>query len=334
MITASFIIPLYNRPDEIVELLESFRDVRLPGDRYFTYEIIIVEDGSTLPSEEVIKAFISDLPITYLTQSNTGPSGARNHGATVAKGEWLIFLDSDTLLPPGYFEAIVGATGDSTIGLFGGPDRGEESFTPIQKGISYSMTAFLTTGGIRGEKEERSGRMDTFYPRTFNMGIRRLLFDRIGGFDTTMRYGEDLDLSMRAIECGARSVLLSDAWLYHKRRTGYKAFFRQVEHSGYARWTLEEKHPGTLKLVHTFPTLFLLFFPIFLFFVPGALLLYFIYAFLLMVDALITYKYSLVEACHAVVASFVQHVGYGWGFLRGTINHIMRGKDEQIREKK
>ena len=307
--TVSFVIPLYNRPGEISELLSSFRKVRVPSG--FSYDIVIVEDGSSISSKEVIDSVRSELPITYLTQSNTGPSGARNHGSREARGEWLVFLDSDTLLPEGYFEALMPAVTDPALGLFGGPDRGSEDFTPVQKAISYSMTSFLTTGGIRGGKSKGA---DRFYPRTFNLGIRKSLFNQLGGFDTAMRYGEDLDLSMRAIESGARSRLVSKTWLYHKRRTDYTAFFKQVMHSGQARWALEKKHPGTMKPVHWAPFLFSLFL-LFGVFTP----LYLLYALLIFIEALTSYKYTAEEALHAVLASFVQHFGYGWGFLKGAL---------------
>ena len=308
--TVSFVIPIYNRPEELSELLSSFRKVRIPHG--FFYDIVIVEDGSSLPSSEVVKSFGKTLPVTYLTQSNTGPSGARNHGAREARGEWLIFLDSDTLLSEGYFEALMPAVTDPALGLFGGPDRGSEDFTPVQKAISYSMTSFLTTGGIRGGKSKGA---DRFYPRTFNMGIRKSLFEKLRGFDTSMRYGEDLDLSMRAIESGARSRLLSEAWLYHKRRTDYTAFFHQVKHSGEARWALERKHPGTMKPVHWFPFLFSLSFLLFGLLLP----FYLLYALLIYIEAMTAYRYTSEEALHSVLASFVQHLGYGFGFFKGAL---------------
>ena len=307
----SFVIPIYNRPEELGELLASFLRLQAPGDA-LSYEIIIVEDGSEIPSREVVEKYRPTLPVTYLTQSNTGPSGARNHGASAARGEWFLFLDSDTILPEGYLRALLPPVSDPSIGLFGGPDREHPDFTPIQKGISYSMTALLTTGGIRGGK----GSVDRFYPRSFNMGIRRELFRQLGGFDLSMRYGEDLDLSMRAIERGAESRLASDAWLYHKRRTDFKAFFRQVSHSGEARWALERKHPGTMKVVHWFPAAFTVFFAL-AFIRPYSQAFFLLYALCILLDALVGYRYTFVESVNAVVASFVQHIGYGHGFLKG-----------------
>lgn len=312
----SFVIPLYNRPEEISELLASFQRVRSPKEP-FSYEIIIVEDGSSVTSLSVIEPYQGLLPLHYFTQSNTGPSGARNHGALEAKGEWLMFLDSDTLLPEGYFEALMPVIRDTGTDLFGGSDKEHNDFTPIQKGISYSMTSFLTTGGIRGGGKKGNS-VDVFYPRTFNMGIRRDLFNSLSGFDTSMRYGEDLDLSMRAIESGARSVLIPGAWLYHKRRTDYSAFFRQVAHSGEARWSLERKHPGTMKPVHALPALFSLGL-VLVILVPIFSFPYVIYGLLILMDAIASYGYSFSEALHAVVASFVQHLGYGYGFIRGAL---------------
>lgn len=314
--TVSFVIPLYNRPDEISELLTSFLSVRRP-ESGLDYEIVIVEDGSSIPAGLVVSSFRDRLPILYLTQQNTGPSGARNHGASDARGEWLIFLDSDTILPEGYFDALIPVLNDPETGLFGGPDRGHADFSPLQKGISYSMTSLLTTGGIRGQKDG-GGSADVFYPRTFNMGIRKTLFDRLGGFDVRMRYGEDLDLSMRATESGAKSRLVPAAWLYHKRRTDFGAFFRQVRHSGEARWALERKHPGTMKPVHWLPFLFSAGLALSVV-IPPLLGLYVLYAVLILLDATLSYRYSFEEALNAVTASFVQHLGYGTGFVKGAL---------------
>ncbi len=314
--TVSFVIPLYNRPDEISELLTSFLSVRRP-ESGLDYEIVIVEDGSSIPAGLVVSSFRDRLPILYLTQQNTGPSGARNHGASDARGEWLIFLDSDTILPEGYFDALIPVLNDPETGLFGGPDRGHADFSPLQKGISYSMTSLLTTGGIRGQKDG-GGSADVFYPRTFNMGIRKTLFDRLGGFDVRMRYGEDLDLSMRATESGAKSRLVPAAWLYHKRRTDFGAFFRQVRHSGKARWVLERKHPGTMKPVHWLPFLFSAGLALSVV-IPPLLGLYVLYAVLILLDATLSYRYSFEEALNAVAASFVQHLGYGTGFVKGAL---------------
>lgn len=303
----SFIIPIYNRPDELQDLLTSFTEQHSPS--LISYEIIIVEDGSTISSEAVAHSF--NLPIRYLTQSNTGPSGARNYGATKAEGEWLIFLDSDTILPKSYMTKLQESLTKTHCDLWGGPDKAREDFTIVQKAINYSMTSFLTTGGIRGKEKS----VDKFYPRTFNMGIRTHLFRELGGFRESMRYGEDLDLSMRAIEQGYHSSLLPEVWVYHKRRATFTDFFKQVRHSGRARVTLNKYHPGTLRLVHVLPTLFVV-----------ALLLswtrlgVFIlaYALAIVIDVFIK-EGSLELAGYTLVAAFVQHIGYGIGFAEQII---------------
>lgn len=303
----SFIIPVYNRPEEIDELLLSMTHLKELKD----YEVIIVEDGSSLSSESVVDKYKSRLNLHYLKQSNTGPSGARNRGAKLSTGEWLIFLDSDTILPPEYFIALTQNLASSNIDLWGGPDRANESFTPIQKGINYSMTSLLTTGGIRGGTGTQPPVGDLFYPRSFNMGIKKKLYDHLKGFTPEMRYGEDLDLSMRAWEEGAISRCLPEVWLFHKRRTSFDDFFSQVEHSGEARWALNRRHPGTLRVVHWLPSLFIL---TCFFCLPVVLM----YGLILFTDAL-TRKYSFKESIYCVAASFVQHWGYGIGFIKGAI---------------
>ncbi len=270
----SIIIPVYNRPDELGELLESLLKTRdLAGLAGRTagagkastsdeaavadgpeWEVIVVEDGSSVRSDEVCRAYSGSMELRYLYQENAGPAAARNTGAKSARGEWLVFFDSDCIIPPGYFDAVNKALEDTDIDFFGGPDRASSEFTSTQKAIDYAMTSFLTTGGIRGGRRK----LDTYYPRSFNKGIRKLAFEDVGGF-SGLRFGEDLDLSMRLMKAGYRSALVPDAWVYHKRRTNLKKFFKQVYNSGMARVVLNRLHPGTMKAVHLLPSLFVLY---------------------------------------------------------------------------
>ena len=284
----SIIIPVYNRPDELRELLESLvslkkaagardreatrekaalRDSRAVQDNEAVkdsqatsknnpanWEVIVVEDGSSVRSDEICKAFSGDLELRYQFQENAGPAAARNAGSKSARGEWLLFFDSDCIIPHGYFEAVDRALEDMSIDFFGGPDRAAAEFSATQKAIDYAMTSFLTTGGIRGGRRK----LDKYYPRSFNKGVRKAAFLDVGGF-SGLRFGEDLDLSMRLMQAGYRSALIEDAWVYHKRRTDLKKFFKQVYNSGMARVVLNRLHPGTMKPVHLLPSLFVLY---------------------------------------------------------------------------
>ena len=242
----SLIIPVYNRPDEVAELLDSLTRIA-----FRDYEVILVEDGSTLPCEAVARQYGDRLSLRYFAKPNSGPGQSRNYGAERAEGEWLIVLDSDILVPEGYFDALNSFLAHNDVDAFGGPDRAHESFTPVQKAINYGMTSFFTTGGIRGGKQK----LDKFFPRSFNMGIRRKVYHALGGF-RAMRFGEDIDFSYRIVEGGYRTALIPDAWVYHKRRTDFRKFFRQVHNSGIARVNLTILHPGTLRLVHLLPSAF------------------------------------------------------------------------------
>ena len=246
----SIIVPVFNRPDEVDELLQSLCSQKLKD-----FEVIIVEDGSAIPCKDVCDKYASILDLHYYLKENSGPGQSRNYGAERAKGEWLIVLDSDVVLPEAYLESV-----DSHLqnqggeAAFGGPDASHPSFTPVQKAISYSMTSFFTTGGIRGGKGKK---LDKFFPRSYNMGIRREVYQELGGF-TKMRFGEDIDFSYRIVEAGYKTALIPEAWVWHKRRTDFRKFFRQVYNSGIARINLTKRHPGTLKLVHLLPTVFTL----------------------------------------------------------------------------
>ena len=322
----SIIVPVYNRPQEVEELLASLCQQTAKD-----FEVIIVEDGSAIDCKAVCARYAEQLDIHYMTKPNGGPSAARNFGAEHAKGEYLLILDSDIIAPETYIEEIEKELAHEPADAFGGPDAAHPDFSPIQKAISYSMTSFLTTGGIRGGKKK----MDKFYPRSFNLGVRREVFSALNGFDSNMRFGEDIDFSIRIFANGYRCRLFPQAWVYHKRRSTFRQFFKQVHNSGIARIHLYQKYPETLKTVHLLPAVFTVgvLFLVLLSIVglcignpwiaclPIALLL--VYCLGLAGDCLIRTR-SLTVACLAVIAAFVQLTGYGTGFLRAVWHCLIR----------
>lgn len=309
----SIIIPVYNRPNEVKELLDS-----LALQSYSRFEVIIVEDGSTISCRHIVKKYISRMDIAYYYKKNSGPGLSRNFGACHAKGDYLLFFDSDCTLPPSYLQKIQEKLLSSPIDIFGGTDKADETFTPIQKAINYSMTSFLTTGGIRGGHQQ----MDTFYPRSFNLGIKETVFKAIGGF-SDMRFGEDLDLSIRVMKTGYTMTYVSEAWVYHKRRTGLKQFYKQVYNSGSARINLQKKHPGTLKCIHTLPSLFTVFCMasvLLIFHYPCLLIPIMVFASLLFIDAFRKTKEVYISFL-AIMASLTQLIGYGAGMIAALFHH-------------
>ena len=354
----SLIIPVYNRPDEVDELLESLTRQTLKR-----FEVIVVEDGSQVPCEEVVKKYSQGLDVHYFEKPNSGPGQSRNYGAERSRGEYLIVLDSDVVLPEGYLAAVDEELTANPCEAFGGPDRAHESFTPIQRAINYSMTSFFTTGGIRGGSSplrgNGKGALDKFYPRSFNMGIRADLFRQLNGF-SAMRFGEDIDFSIRIFKSGARCRLFPDAWVWHKRRTDFRKFFRQVHNSGIARINLMKRHPGTLKLVHLLPTVFtlgvigcIMLFALgaalygygewldannlrptdnmhqgvgFVFCILALLPLLF-YSLIIFIDSSIRNR-SLWVGLLSIPAAFVQLMGYGLGFIESWWKRCILKKDE------
>ncbi len=317
----SLIIPVYNRPDEVRELLES-----LARQHYKDFEVILVEDGSSVPCEAEAKAFAEQLSIRYFFKPNSGPGQSRNYGAERATGEWLIVLDSDIIVPEGYFAAIETFLKEHQVDAFGGPDRAHESFTDVQKAINYGMTSFFTTGGIRGGKQK----LDKFFPRSFNMGIRREVYEALGGF-RAMRFGEDIDFSYRIVEAGYKTALIPDAWVYHKRRTDFRKFFRQVHNSGIARVNLTILHPGTLKIVHLLPALFTIGVVMLLlggFAWPWFWAVLMLYALIIFIDSSIVNR-SIKIGLISVGAAFVQLIGYGTGFIAAAWRRWVLRKDNQ-----
>lgn len=318
--TFSIIIPVYNRPEEVNELLTSL-DSQTKKD----FEVIIIEDGSSITCEKELTHYASRLNIRYFVKENGGPSSARNFGAKKSHAKYLLFLDSDCITPPKYIEEIESELNNNPKDLFGGSDRAHASFTPLQKAIDYSMTSPLTTGGIRGNKKSA----DKFYPRTFNMGVLKEAFEKVGGF-ANMRFGEDVDFSYRVIENGFSSGYYPNAWVYHKRRSTFKSFFKQVYNSGIARIHLSKRHPGTLKLVHLLPSAFVIgsilllaasiFYPVFL--SPLAILFVALFS-----DASIRTR-SIKIGLLSMIASIIQLTGYGTGLISGWWNIcILKKKD-------
>lgn len=331
----SIVVPVYNRPDEVDELLES-----LSNQTQKDFEVIIVEDGSVKTCKDVCDKYADILVLHYYAKENSGPGHSRNYGAERARGEWLIILDSDVVLPKGYIKAIDSAITTDTV-AFGGSDTAHPSFTPIQKAISYSMTSFFTTGGIRGGK----AKLDKFYPRSFNMGIRRDVYQQLGGF-SKMRFGEDIDFSYRIVEAGYRPQLFPEAWVWHKRRTDFRKFFRQVYNSGIARINLEKRHPGTLKLVHLLPTVFTVgVIGLILISAIGRALMHYvdrdqfywmcfapwipiiIYSLIIWIDSSIRNR-SLKVGLLSIPAAFVQLMGYGLGFIESWWKRCILKQDE------
>ena len=316
----SLIIPVFNRPDEVNELLDS-----LTMQRCKDFEVIIVEDGSQVPCDAIAKSYSDKLDIHYYNKPNSGPGQSRNYGAERASGEYLIVLDSDCIIPEGYLEAVKAELQAAPADAFGGPDRAHDSFTDIQKAINYAMTSFFTTGGIRGGKKK----LDKFYPRSFNMGIKADVYSALGGF-SKMRFGEDIDFSIRIFKGGYKCRLFPDAWVWHKRRTDLRKFFKQVHNSGIARINLYKKYPDSLKLVHLLPAIFTVGVATLLLgapFIPALTSLIALFVLIIFIDSTLQNK-SVKIGVLSVLASFVQLIGYGTGFLRAWWLRCVLRKDE------
>lgn len=304
----SVVIPVYNRPDEVDELLQSLCD-----QTYQNFEVVVVEDGSAIPCKQVVKKYTEMLDVHYFEKPNSGPGQTRNYAAERSRGEYLLILDSDCILPETYLAAVEAKLQREPADAFGGPDRAHDSFSDVQKAINYAMTSFFTTGGIRGGKKK----MDKFYPRSFNMGVRAEVYKALGGF-SAMRFGEDIDFSIRIFKGGYRCRLFPEAWVWHKRRTDLKKFFKQVHNSGIARIDLYKKYPESLKLVHLLPAVFTVGVVMVLlvaFICPWSLLLLALFAVVIFIDASIRNK-SIKIGALSVIAAFIQLTGYGSGFLR------------------
>ena len=306
----SIIIPVYNRPEEIDELLAS-----ISAQEYDEpFEVCIVEDGSSEKSDLIINKYTSELAIQYFETENTGPGSSRNYGMTKAAGNYFIILDSDVILPNNYLVEITKQLEKKYTDAFGGPDAAHPSFSVLQKAINYSMTSFLTTGGIRGKKKS----VGKFQPRSFNMGLSQKAFDITKGF-SNMRAGEDIDLSFRLWDQGLETQLIDAAYVYHKRRNSFLGFFQQTFAFGTARPKLNKKYPTTAKLTYWFPSIFILgldlsillsFFGVYI-----PILLYTFYFLLIGLDAFLRNNFNPLVGFLSIITTLTQFLGYGLGFL-------------------
>lgn len=310
----SFIIPVYNRPNEIDELLTSMQ--QLEFDSHF--EVVIVEDGSQKTAEKIIEKYQDTLQISYYKKENTGPGDSRNYAMQKAKGDYFLILDSDCLLPKHYLQEVDRALASKFVHCFGGPDAAHSSFSSLQKAINYSMTSLFTTGGIRGKNKS----VGKFQPRSFNMGLSKEVFEKTKGFGT-IHPGEDPDLAIRIWKAGYETSLFENAYVFHKRRISFSKFYQQVHKFGLVRPILNSWHPETAKLVFWFPLLFCLA-------LVGAIVLGFlgyyfavipfgIYFLVLILDSTIKNR-SLVVGLMSFLATLIQFYGYGSGFINTTIN--------------
>lgn len=319
----SFIIPVFNRPQEVQELLESFEKL----DFIEEFEIVLVEDGSTETAKNVADQFSDTLSISYYFKQNSGPGDSRNFGMKHAKGNYFIILDSDCLLPSHYLTTVDSFLSNKFIHCFGGADAAHESFTPLQKAINYTMTSFFTTGGIRGSIAS----INRFEPRSFNMGISKEAFEVTGGY-AKIHPGEDPDLSQRILKAGYTTTFLPNAFVYHKRRISWEKFYIQVKKFGLVRPILNKWHPSAAKITFWFPTLFVVF-------VLGSILFSLVstpifsiplllYLFLILIDSSFKNKNFYIGLL-SVAAVFVQFFGYGLAFLKSSFFINLLKKDPQ-----
>ena len=314
----SLISPVFGRPDEVREFIES-----LIAQSSGEFELILGDGTPGDALSALIAGYVGNarFELKRVYQEFLPVSDARNRAAMVATGEYFVFFDSDCIVPPDYLRVLEAELRSNPLDLFGGPDKAAGDFTDLQKAISYAMTSIYTTGGIRGAKRH----LGIYHPRGFNMGVKASAFQAVGGYDTGLKCGEDVDLSIRLQKAGFRSGLISKAFVYHKRRNTLKSFFRQVYRFGAARIDLFLRHRDSLKATHLFPAFFLLFSIFSLLAMPVTALpavLLLSYFALILIDSSFANK-SLRVGLLSSVATAVMHFGYGWGFLRNALEHLV-----------
>lgn len=315
----SIIIPLYNRPQEINELLHT-----LTKQTYLQFEVLVIEDGSSLDAKAIVDKYSHLLDIKYFVKPNSGQGFSRNFGFEKARGDYFVIFDSDCLIPADYLEIVSDYLFEHKLDAYGGPDAAHDSFTPVQKAISYAMTSPFTTGGIRGNKKH----VGQFHPRSFNMGVSRAVWEKVGGFILT-RLGEDIEYSIRIHEAGFKIGLIPNAKVYHKRRTSFIQFYKQLHFFGRARINIYKHFPAELKLIHFFPAAFTCGFIVSIliniFYWPLA----FVCNFLILVYFMLIFFHSwqvnksLKVAFLSIIAAFIQLSAYGLGFMQDFVKRVV-----------
>ncbi|MFD1293635.1 glycosyltransferase [Lutibacter holmesii] len=310
----SIVIPVYNRPTEIDELLQSLVKQTYKNN----FEVIIVEDGSTLKADKIVNKYANALNLHYFLKKNTGAGASRNFGMQKASGNYFIVFDSDCIIPSNYLKEVDNALNANYTDAFGGADAAHDSFTIIQKAINYSMTSFFTTGGIRGNKKA----VDKFQPRSFNFGISKVAFEATKGF-SKMKIGEDIDLTFRLWKHNFETQFIENAFVYHKRRATFQQFFKQTFAFGKGRPFLNKKYPGTAKITYWFPSVFII---LLLFSLVSSLFgvqifagFFTVYFVILFLDSLVKNK-NIFVAFVSVLTTLIQFAGYGIGFLIGLVS--------------
>ncbi len=320
----SFIVPVYNRKEELGELLATISN----QDFKAQFEVIIVDDGSTVDSKDLVDSFTDRLDLSYYHKDNSGPGDSRNYGMKRAKGNYFIILDSDCLLPENYLTVVCDTLEKSYTDAFGAPDTAHPSFTQIQKAINFSMTSFITTGGLRNEESKHR----KFQLRSFNMGISKTVFEKTGGF-SNQYIGEDIELTMRIWNMGFTTQFIPKAFVYHKRRTNFKLFFKQTNNFGAARPILNEIYPRSKKISYWFPSLFVLFsmssMILYLFGIELPLQLTLGYLLLVFFDSSFENR-NILTGFLSVLTTIIQFFGYGLGFLRTTFRKKVLGQDNRM----
>lgn len=319
----SFVIPVYNRPQEIKELLESL--CKVDG----SFEVVIVEDGSQDTCEEIVNDFKEELNLSYFFKKNTGPGDSRNYGMQRANGNYFIILDSDVIVPEDYLQTVTETLSKKHLDCYGGGDKALDSFSSIQKAIDYAMTSLLTTGGIRGSKQSKISR--SYEPRSFNMGISKAAFLESEGFGI-IHPGEDPDLSIRLKESNFKVGYIHGAHVYHKRRTDFKKFSNQVYKFGLVRPILISRYPKTSKLTYWFPFFYALGFLLGLILIALNFLFigycYALYNLIIFIDALIDYK-NLKISILSVFSTNIQFFSYALGFISSYYKIRILKKDPE-----
>lgn len=328
----SVIIPTFNRRDEVHDLLISLQKQTFDHQRF---EVIIVDDGSTDGTNHLVESMRSsvDFRLRFFQQDHAGPGLARNLGMTQAAGEYFLFIDSDCLADERWLEGLANAIEQEQPLAFGGPDGVLPEFSPLQKAIDYAMTSFLTTGGMRGHTRKRLAK---FYPRSYNMGIHRSIFAKLGGMNN-LRHGQDLEFSRRIVASGAKVIYIPAAIVYHKRRTSLQKFFRQIFNWGVARINLTKIDQAILEPLHFMPAVGADTFIVLTILAPFCRICRYLWLLssgagllilgVIVIDAYRRYR-QVKPALLAPLVALTQVFAYGFGFTAAYIWRIILGKEE------
>ncbi len=235
----SIIVPARGRAAATRRCVQSLLALDYPADRR---EIIVVDDASEPPLAPALR----DLPIQLLRQDrNLGQSAARNLAAAAAKGAVLAFIDNDCVAEPDWLRTLLPYLNEPAVAMVGG-----RVAAPPARGVVAAFEAVRSPLDMGAVATEVTPSAAVSYLPTCNLLVRREALLAHGGFDATLRVGEDVDFMWRALRSGNRAWYVPAGRVVHEHRVRWSDWLRRRADYGSSEADLQRRHPEGRRLMH------------------------------------------------------------------------------------